>query len=62
MTYHYLDKWDIKRLEEHMNDRQSLLLVIDDIVSSYAQCNYEQGYEFGYENGYDQALLDGECE
>lgn len=62
MVYTMLDNWDIKRLEDNMNDKQSLFLVIDDLVSSYSQNNYEQGYEFGYEEGYDQALLDSEDE
>lgn len=62
MTYSYLDSWDIKRLEDIMQDRHQLLSVVDDLINSYAQRDYEQGYEFGYEEGYDQALLDKEEE
>lgn len=62
MTYSYLDKWDLERLEDNMKDKQQLFLVVDDLIKDYAQHDYEQGYEYGYEEGYDQALLDKECE
>jgi hypothetical protein len=57
MAYSYLDNWDIKRLDDIIEDRSQLFLAIDDLISSYAQHEYERGYSNGYEECYEQCEL-----
>lgn len=58
MNYNYLDEWDIKLIEENINDLEDLLLLIDDLIGVAS----DNAFEIGQQEGYDQALLDKENE
>lgn len=60
MYYSCLDNWDILRIEKVMNNKDDLLLVIDDLLTTERYNAYTNGYDEGYNEGYDQAQLDEE--
>lgn len=60
MYYNHLDNWDIQRIEKTMNNKNDLLLVIDDLLTTVSDNSYTNGYDEGYNEGYDQAKLDNE--
>ena len=60
MYYNYLDNWDIQRIEKVITNKDDLLSVIDDLLTTVSDNSYTNGYDEGYNEGYDQARLDNE--
>jgi hypothetical protein len=58
MIYNHLDNWDIKHISNNINDIDSLLMIIDDMIES----NRDDAYDDGYIDGYVQSRRDNKEE
>lgn len=48
MGYNYLDRYDIKLIEDNMTCLEDLLSVIDDLIGVAVNDTYDNGFDDGY--------------
>ena len=52
MGYKYLDRYDIKLIEDNMHDLEDLLPVIDNLIGVERERAYTYGHDVGVDEGW----------
>lgn len=64
MGYNYLDRYDIKLIEDNMTCLEDLLPVIDNLIGVAIDLGrqeaFEEGYDTGFIDGYDECYYTNE--